>query len=59
MPAKKYIKYFSSTTRIDSRKANGMSEKINYLHPNIGDMTILSFYHNLSCICYWLLHTNK
>ena len=24
---------------------------INYLHPNIEDMTILYFYHNLSCIC--------
>ena len=25
--AKKYIKYFSSTTRIDSRKSNGISEE--------------------------------
>ena len=24
---------------------------INYLHPNIEEMTILYFYHNLSCIC--------
>ena len=27
MPAKKYIKYFSSTTRIESWKSNGMSEE--------------------------------
>ena len=27
LPAKKYMKYFSGTTRIDSRKSNGMSEK--------------------------------
>ena len=27
IPAKKYIKYFSGTTRIDSRKSNGMSEE--------------------------------
>ena len=27
LPAKKYIKYFSGTTRIDSWKSNGMSEK--------------------------------
>ena len=27
IPAKKYIKYFSGTTRIDSWKSNGMSEK--------------------------------
>ena len=25
---------------------------INDLHRNIEDMTILYFYHNLSCICY-------
>ena len=27
LPAKKYIKYFSGTTRIDSWKSNGMSEE--------------------------------
>ena len=27
MPAKKYVKYFSGTTRIDSWKSNGMSEE--------------------------------
>ena len=27
MPAKKYIKYFSGTTRIESQKSNGMSEE--------------------------------
>ena len=27
IPAEKYIKYFISTTRIDSKKSNGMSEK--------------------------------
>ena len=27
MPAKKYIKYFSGTTQIDSWKSNGISEK--------------------------------
>ena len=27
MPAKKYIKYFSGTTRINSWKYNGMSEE--------------------------------
>ena len=27
IPAKKYIKYFSGTTRIDSWKSNGMSEE--------------------------------
>ena len=28
-------------------------------NPNIEDMMILSFYENLSCICYYLLHINK
>ena len=27
IPAKKYIKYFSGTTRIETRKSNGMSEE--------------------------------
>ena len=27
IPAKKYIKYFSGTTKIESWKSNGMSEK--------------------------------
>ena len=27
MPAKKYVKYFSGATRIDSWKSNGMSEE--------------------------------
>ena len=27
IPAKKYLKYFSGTTRIDSWKSNGMSEE--------------------------------
>ena len=27
IPAKKYIKYFSGTTQIDSRKSNGMSDE--------------------------------
>ena len=27
IPTKKYIKYFNSTTRIKSRKSNGMSEE--------------------------------
>ena len=28
MPAKRYLKYFSGTTRIDSWISNGMSEEI-------------------------------
>ena len=32
---------------------------INYLHPNIEDMMILYFYHNLSYICYYLLHIDE
>ena len=32
-PAKKYVKYFNSTTRLDSRKSNGMSEE------DIGNIT--------------------
>ena len=27
IPAKKHIQYFSSTTQIDSKKSNGISEK--------------------------------
>ena len=33
MPAKKYIKYFSGTTRIDQWKSNGMSKE------NVENMT--------------------
>ena len=32
---------------------------INYLHPKIEEMTILYFHHNLSCICYYILHIDK
>ena len=29
-----------------------LTNHINYLHPNIEDMTILYFYHDISCICH-------
>ena len=32
---------------------------INYLHPNTEDVTILYFFHSLSCICCQLLHINR
>ena len=30
-----------------------------YLHCNTYYMIILYLYHNFSCICYWLLHTDE
>ena len=45
-------KYLLSTQNYLLEAFATLPNHINYLHPNIEDMMILYFYHNLSCIYY-------
>ena len=48
IPAKKYIRYFSGTTRIDSWKCNGRSEKsIENITKSDGNFAPTFVYHHL------------
>ena len=41
------------------RHCSSINCSSNYLDPNIENMTIIYFYQNLSCICYYLWHMDK
>ena len=45
-------KYLLSTTYYILEGFVTFPNHINYLHPSTEDMTIIYFYHNISCICY-------
>ena len=60
-PAKKYIKYFSGSTWVNSRKSNGMSEKniekitksdSNFVPTFVDLLPFIIYYHSLSLIYY-------